>query len=161
MKLDAINYQKIKIRRRRLHQWVHISCTRPIECVREPQGWSFDSLFALRVWRTAISHLGNRFQSSHRRCTLTVKTTVGCTYTPTWYTVVKICTLASISPQFQPSTMCYVETVYHLVRVSGPNNFRFGRPTWTIHRFHVRHRRGSRPGGNESQCPCCHNSIPW
>jgi hypothetical protein len=62
-------------------------------------------------------------------------------------------------PQFQPSTMCYVVTVYHLVRVSGPNNFRFGRRTWTIHRFNVRHRRRSRPGGNESQCPYLHNSY--
>ena len=45
----------------------------------------------------------------------------------------KVCTLASISPQFQPSTMCYVETVYHLVRVSGRTNFdldaRLGRST--------------------------------
>ena len=64
-------------------------------------------------------------------------------------------------PQFQPSTICYVGTVYHLVRMSGRTKFRFGRPTWTIHRFHVRHRRGSRPGGNESQCPYRHNSISW
>ena len=45
----------------------------------------------------------------------------------------KVCTLASISPQFQPSTMCYVETVYHLVRVSGRTIFdldaRLGRST--------------------------------
>ena len=36
-------------------------------------------------------------------------------------------------PQFQPSTMCYVETVYHLVRVSGRTIFdldaRLGRST--------------------------------
>ena len=62
------------------------------------------------------------------RCTLTVITTDDCTYKPTWYTVVKVCTLASISPQFQPSTMCYVGTVYHLVRVSGSKQFSIWTP---------------------------------